>query len=380
MSTNSPTTNVEITAGGVERLLGKFVASALFRNVKSSGILSVNSQARRLGCITYLVGIVSSGRKVRSLLMSPSSAEVAELTRNLQEHGFTTGFLTAAPSSFRHYADAALKLNLLIQQGEVFELTPRGRFLAAAIKPDWRRPYPLASETKVFFLHLILAADYLGTAAILRSLLQDRVTSNDLKREHPSRLESMLQEVVQTSSDIPLQRMASDRLLSLREWKNPASYCEHLVSAKLNWLVDLGIVQLPSSPTIPLSVTEQHRPWLNRWSATVAPNDVQLISLLLSYAQIVAPATAPAFSGTLPSALETAFARLVPASGLSKLRLSDFVLFLVCFQPRVVLQWIADGQPLFPESRFACGDVTYAVQSAARFTQAYVLREETPRP
>lgn len=162
MSTNSPTTNVEITAGGVERLLGKFVASALFRNVKSSGILSVNSQARRLGCITYLVGIVSSGRKVRSLLMSPSSAEVAELTRNLQEHGFTTGFLTAAPSSFRHYADAALKLNLLIQQGEVFELTPRGRFLAAAIKPDWRRPYPVAKNAANAAVLANLPAQRLG--------------------------------------------------------------------------------------------------------------------------------------------------------------------------------------------------------------------------
>lgn len=50
--------------------------------------------------------------------MSPSSSDVADLKRNIQEHGFTTGFLTTAQSSLRHYADAALKLNLLIQQGE----------------------------------------------------------------------------------------------------------------------------------------------------------------------------------------------------------------------------------------------------------------------
>ena len=376
MSTSTPTANVQITASDVEMLLGKLAASASFLNSRSTGILSVNTQARRLGCITYMVGLVSSGRKVRSLLMSPSSSDVADLKRNIQEHGFTAGFLTTAQSSFRHYADAALKLNLLIQQGEVFELTPRGRFLATAVKPEWRRPYPLAPETKVFLLHSILASDYLGTAAILRSLLRDGMTSNDIKKDHQSQLESVLQEVTRTSSNTPLQRTARDRLLSLRDWKNPASYCEHLVSAKLNWLTDLGIVHLQSSPAVPLSVTETHRPWLAKWTTTVAPNDAHLLALLLSYAQVVVPTTAAASSDTLHSALEITFARLAPASGLPKIRFTDFVLFLACFHPHLVTQWIGSGEMLFPESRFVRGGATYTVQGAARSTQSYVLREE----
>jgi hypothetical protein len=338
--------------------------------------LSVNTQARRLGCLIYLVGLVASGRKVRSLLMAPSSSEVADLRRHIQEQGFTSGFLTRAKSSFRHYADAAVKLNLLVQQGDVFEVTTRGRFLAAAIKPDWRRPYPLAPEIKVFFLHVILTSDYLGTAAILRSLLQDGMTSSHIKRDHQAQLESLLNALSRMTSDTPLYGPARDRLLSLRDWKNPASYCEHLVSAKLNWLMDLGIVTVPPSSTVPLSVTEEHRPWLENWIATVAPNDAHLLALLLSYAQIVVPTAAPASSNPLLSTLETAFARLAPAGSLAKLRFTDFVLFLVCFHPQIVTQRIRNRETLFPESRFSCGNATYTVQSAARSTQSYVLREE----
>jgi hypothetical protein len=149
-----------------------------------------------------------------------------------------------------------------------------------------------------------------------------------------------------------------------------------LVSAKLNWLADLGIVNLPSSPAVPLSVTETHRPWLAKWSATVTPNDAYLLALLLSYAQVVVSTTAAASSDSLHSALEIAFARLAPASGLAKLRFTDFVLFLACFYPQLVTQWIASRETLFPESRFTRGDASYTVQGAARSTQSYVLREE----
>lgn len=376
MNTTRPIISANINACDVELLLGRFASSTSLQDSRSAGILSVNAQARRLGCLIYLVGLVASGRRLRSLLMAPSPSELADLESHVRKQGFTAGFLTAARSSFRHYADAVVKLNLLVQQGELFELTARGRFLAAAIKPDWRRPYPLAPEVKVFFLHLILASDYLGIAAILRSLLQDGMTSSDIKRGHQSQLASLLELLARTTRESPRQHSARDRLLSLRDWKNPASYCEHLVSAKLNWLADLGIVRLPSSPTVPLSVTEEHRPWLENWIATVDPNDAHLLALLLSFAQIVVPTTVSASSDTRLSVLETAFARLAPASGLAKLRFTDFVLFLACFHPQLVTQWIGSRETIFPESRFSCGNATYTVQSAARSTQSYVLRED----
>jgi hypothetical protein len=102
MNTTTPTTSANINASDVELLLGRFASSASFLDSRNTGILSVNAQARRLGCLVYLVGLVASGRKVRSLLIAPSPSELADLKCHLQEHGFTSGFLTAAKSSFRH--------------------------------------------------------------------------------------------------------------------------------------------------------------------------------------------------------------------------------------------------------------------------------------
>ena len=349
-------------------------ASVWFTN--SSGVVSVNTQARRLGCLIYLIGLVSQGRKIESLLLSLSATEVGLLKRNINNNGFTSGHLTTTASSVRHYVDAALGFNLLVQQGAVFELTVRGRFLLDAIKPDVAQPYPMAMEANVFFLHTILGFDYFGMAAILRSLLKGTNKMSEIQREHQPVLLRLLEDVSRTSSNPRLRRSVTDRLISIRSWKKPESYCEHLVAAKLNWLADLGILKSPPSSTSSISLVEGHRDLLRDWASATEPTEAHLLALLLRYAQVAVPHNESEHDEGFCSAMQLAFSRLASPGKLAKIRLSDFVLFLFCFRPHALAQLIAEEKSLFSESMVECGGAVYKLHGAARSTQSYIICEQ----
>jgi len=376
VSPNLTSTKAVITASSVALVFGGNLSSASMVASSSGGVVSVNTQARRLGCLVYLLGLVSRGRKIESLLLSLSVSEVASLKHNINANGYTSGHLTATTSSVRHYVDAALAFHLLVQQGAVFDLSVRSRFLLDAIKPDSRQPYPLHPETKVFFLHTLLGFDYFGIAAIIRSLLSGASKMSEIQREHQSELLQLLETVSRTSTNTRLQRSMRDRVISIRNWKKPESYCEHLIAAKLNWLADLGILNAPPSSTSGISLTSGHQDWLSDWAAATEPTEVNLLTLLLRYAQVAVPRTNSQKDTTLCSALQLSFDRLSNPGKLAKIRLPDFILFLVCFQPHFLAQLVTEAKSLFLESVVNCGSAVYKIHSASRSTQSYIVREE----
>lgn len=365
-----------ITASSVALLFGGCLSSASMWLTDSGGVVSVNTQARRLGCLVYLIGLVSRGRKIESLLLSLSASEVALLKRNINANGFTSGQLTTMASSVQHYVNAAIGFHFLVQQGAVFYLSVRGRFLLDAVKPDWAEPYPLAAETKVFFLHTLLSSDYFGIAAMIRSIHKGVSKMSELQREHQSELLRLLEHVSRTTSNPRLQRAVRDRLISVRNWKKPESYCEHLVSAKLNWLADLGILKSPPSSTSSISLVNDHQEWLADWASVAEPTEACLLALLLRYAQVAVPKSELTPDRRFCSALQLAFSRLANPGKLAKIRVADFILFLVCFQPHALIQLVAEEKGLFLHSVIDCGDVVYRTHAASRSTQSYIVREQ----
>lgn len=364
-----------IDAGAVAATFGSLSSSACIWIPGAVGVVSVNSQARRLGCLMHLLGLISKGLNVEPVLFALPSAEMADLHANLADQGVRTGFLGPGRSSVRHYIDAAKRLHLLTQQGTILRLTVRGHFLLEATQPDWRRPYPLAPEAKVFFLHSLLGCDYYGTAALLRLLVQEVLSVSEIKKHYHSELKEVLQAATQSASNTCFYSSRRDRLISVRNWKKSTSYSDHLVSAKVNWLADLGIVSLSTSGRTQVACAAEHEELVKDWAATAEPSEIHLLVLLLRYSQTVAQSAEPRATENLCSALETAFSRLSSKGPLAKIRLRDFILFLTCCCPRTLLQMIADGEPLFQKSTLDCGDGSYSLHEAARATQAYIVRE-----
>src|SRR5689334_18182974 len=114
----------------ITQLFGEVVSrSPLWFNA-GTGVLSVNTQARRLGCLLFLLGQVSRGRKLHSVLLRQAPDELKALAHNLEVNEYASGQLTAKASSIQHYLDAAHELHLLAKQGAMYTLTSRGQMIA----------------------------------------------------------------------------------------------------------------------------------------------------------------------------------------------------------------------------------------------------------
>ncbi len=362
------------TAHAVAACLDGFTSEAPAWFDSAGGVVSVNTQARRLGCLVYLLGQVARGRKIESVLVSLSADELDRLRQNIFACGLASGHLTPNQSSVKHYLDAAVELHLLVRQGAVFSLTTRGQFLLEAVRPDVSLPYPLKPATKVFFLNTLLLNDYFGTAAIARSILAGASRLATVQREHHSQLLHALGEASRRSANTRFGRVVQDRMISIRSWKRPQSYAEHLVAAKLNWLADLGVLHLAPGANSDISIAGEHRTWLEALSGSVSPTDAQIVALTIDYSLATHAEDALSAQAETCAMLSDAFQRLSTNGGLEKIRCADLLLLALCEHAPMLAKLIEDGKPLFPNSALACGKYVYSPQFASRPTQSFIVR------
>ena len=358
-----------IDASTTAVLFGGLVSNAPIWLEKHAGIISVNTQARRLGCLIFLQGEVASGRKIESLLLSMPASAIAGLNENIRENGYNSGQLSK-DSSVGHYLETAIQLRLLAKQGAVFSLTNKGRFLTDVIQPNCAKPYPLADSVQIFFLDLLLRTDFLGVMTVLRLLLSDVNTLTELQEKYREELLHHLDRVVRNTIDSRLRRVAQDRLLTIRSWRKPESYAEHLVPAKLNWLIDLGIV-CPNSRQR-YQVTAKHRQWIENAAGITVPTEADLVAFTMRYALTFCQVA------RIPSAdacflLNSAFAQLATGTTLMKVRCADLLMYLLCFHANALLEHNATSMPLFPGPTVECAGKTYRFTLGSRPTQSYVV-------
>ncbi len=366
--------SVNVTAESVAELFAGFVSQSPLWFDSNSGVVSVNTQSRRLGCIIYILGQIARGRKVESVLLSPSSEELDELKKNINSNGFHSGHVTPKASSVKHYVDIAMSLRLLVRQGAIFNLTGRGLFLLEAVCPDIVHPYPLTGSSKTFFFHLLLSTDYFGLSAIARLLLQGETQPISIQRQYQTQLLRVLGDVSLRSTSTRLTRLVKDRAISIQNWKKPDSYAEHLVSAKLNWLADLGILS-PSANTI----KREHRGLLEDLTKTSSPTDSQLLALTLNYSSIIQRKKVFSAAEDMQDvcvALGQAFERLVREPILPKIRCSDFLLFLLCFHTPLLLCLVKQKQRLIPATTVECHHHSYQIHFSSRPTQSFIVRHD----
>lgn len=262
-----------IDAVCVTNVFGNLTSNAPIQFDHVAGIVSVNTQARRLGCLTFLTGKVAKGSKIESLLLSMPAQEIAVLNENLRLNGYLSGQLTNKASSVEHYLDAAIQLHLLAKQGAIFALTNRGRFLMDVVLPNSVEPYPLSNAAKIYFLDSVLRADFFGIVALLGLLLRGVNSLSALQANYRDALLVVLDRIARSSLDSRLRRIAQDKTISIRNWRKPESYAEHLVPAQVNWLIDLDVIETPINQRYTISAP--HRSWLEDALKNVVPSEAE---------------------------------------------------------------------------------------------------------
>ncbi len=375
---------MEISAKGIEHSLYGLLPSSPLRFGQNSGIMSVNTQARRLGCFIYLLHSIKNGRKIESLLFSTNNKELCELKENLLEHGYTSGYLTTSKSSFKHYLAALIGLSLLTKVGAVFNLTQKGDSLLRIFNGIHLKPYPMSIPVKMAFLDTIFRSDYYGIQVIVKSIVKKQFSLNQLIGLYKENLLAVLNHVIKKSKNKRMKRLRQERMMEINNCETQGKYSEHLVSSKINWLLDLNILSISSIRRNKISISERHKSWLTKYTRTYEPNEHDVFAFLLSYHDAEAEKSDDQKNESVGSNKSSSVCQMINAlfqsdstfreNNVSKMRSDQFVISMMCFYPQLVKRSIKSGNQLFPNGKRSCENWSYHLHGAARNTQSYVMR------
>lgn len=150
--------------------------------------------------------------------------------------------------SFSNYYDAIKKLQLVDENfefiipsriGSVFKALCKDLNLSFLIKD-----YQLSNLEKIYLLFLIYRSDADYYFTILKMIYEKPEELQDyyikqFQSYYINRLESKIHSIDSTDKLLLL-----DSLNRVKEWRKPERYCEDIVPPRLNWMIDLSLIDI----------------------------------------------------------------------------------------------------------------------------------------
>lgn len=213
--------------------------------------ISIKTQVRRLRYFQVLMRILESKGYPKEVLARKAISWSEEYHFHFQKHSSPSGEIVPSKKglvsqSFENYYVAAKNLGLLIEQHGFVIPTRIGEVLGKFNEIDsglasLSNIYELTMMEKFYFPYLLLTKDFDILATLLEMLAKGYSELpkfyEDYKTEYLKRLESK-------KEFIPIQEKSQvfDAYQRVHGWKNPKRYSEDIIPSRLNWLIDLGLV------------------------------------------------------------------------------------------------------------------------------------------
>lgn len=368
-----------IESNRISSVLGEFIAQRRLHAERCCAILTVNTQARRLGSLLYVLAKVKAGVRLMAQLEKPPSEEIDQLRANLRSHQLTSGEITAARSSVGHYLTLAQDLHLVTRQGSLHTLTAHGQLLMTLVRPPCVEPYPLSQDTKLCCLATLLRYDFIGIKALVRLLLAGVFSIDGLCNEYQGSLLVSLEEALESLSEQHTKRIFFDRRSQIQKWTNPAKYSDHLVPARLHWLKDLDVIHGSVGANGEHGIAPNYLQWMKKLCFIKWPTEREVYDLVESYSDATSTDERVPDAGEVPalicSALEQVFNQNAGSGPIEKVRADIAALHLTSTQMPLLRNMARRGQSFWGHSRERlCGKTCYGLHPAPRSTQAYVIR------
>ncbi|HEV2800360.1 MAG TPA: hypothetical protein VGW12_07680 [Pyrinomonadaceae bacterium] len=218
--------------------------------VQYRALEGTNTKTRRLA---YLTVIVSSLRReslsLRQLLTVLGKWD-KDHPNSLQHYYLQTGELTFTKqqSAISQYLDLAIKLGIATSLAGVYRNTRTGLVIGTLVEPyrDTSNPFFLTTVERLFYTYQILKSD----ADILLTIVDQinkrpDITLSELQDTFQNDFLNRLKLKVKLCRDELVRRQLLDRINQVNtEWKNPKKYAEHIVPPRLNWLLDLLLLDV----------------------------------------------------------------------------------------------------------------------------------------
>lgn len=209
-----------------------------------------NTKTRRLAYLTTVVSCLRRESLSLQRLLTVLGNWNKDHSNSLQHYYIQTGELTFTKqhSAISHYLDLAVKLGIVTSLAGVYRNTRTGLVLGTLVEQSraTSNPFFLTTAERLFYAYLILKndADILLTI-VGRISKQPDITLSELQDDFQNDFLDRLERKVKLCRDELVRRQLLDRISQVnREWKNPKKYAEHIVPPRLNWLLDLLLLDV----------------------------------------------------------------------------------------------------------------------------------------
>lgn len=245
----------------IEQIYHSFrIEDSKFIEGNDIGIVQSNTKTRRLGYLKLIVELFESsnyfpitylGKRIETDSMLYNDALYEYGSRMGDDKGLIKK--TDSGSSAKPYIELLEELNLLTQVNNSYILTKQSKIyfqLNKLIKQKNDRVdsnlFQLNQLDKLFFFRQILVSDplYLWVILDIIFIVQQPIGTMSIKKLFVDYIKNELDLNQQYSNNNATKRKIMELKTRISSWKKPLTYLEHIIEPRINWLVDLGILEL----------------------------------------------------------------------------------------------------------------------------------------
>lgn len=222
--------------------------------------LGTNTKVRRLGYLGLLLSLFNDTPRIAKKNLSRLLEQKAQDYRSaLDSYKNQKGVILPSKTgvSAVPYIKLALEMGIIREMTGHYEIGKMGRVFVEMQKvmhADHTNPFELTVIEKIFWLERLLEEDFVYLFTLMEyAFVSDTPSYSDLRKRFNvlvlKKLETLYSNVYETLPKAAL-RSAMQRIKS---WKKAEVYMEHILMPRLNWMYDLGLLELHKDLTFVLS-------------------------------------------------------------------------------------------------------------------------------
>lgn len=219
--------------------------------LNSLSILTLQTKVRRLAYLKMILNLFNeSNYYPDGVLNKKIELESKKHNQDLLKHINTKGVIevTKTGNSSKPYIEAMLSLKLLYSQNNKYQLSKYGKIfnvLSTKLNAFSDNYFILSKYEKAFFLFFILEHDnfYLWALIDIIYIQNNKTTIKNIKEIFQNYIVDQLQFTMKYSTISNKDKAKiNSQIKRIKSWKKPQIYLEHIVEPRINWLLDLDIL------------------------------------------------------------------------------------------------------------------------------------------
>lgn len=215
--------------------------------------ITTQTKVRRLGYLSIILEMFDNSKYYPSNIFNKKIEQRAlQYHKTLQEYTDDKGLINISKTgnSAKPYVDFLISLKLLYYQNNIYQLSKYGKiysvlFLKLDFANSERNKFSLNLFQKSFYLWFLLQNDILYLFALLEIIyIQNNDTVlNEIKNIFQEFILESLEFTIKHSKLLTKSKKEIQKIIiRIKQWEKPKVYLEHIVDPRINWLLDLDLL------------------------------------------------------------------------------------------------------------------------------------------